>query len=233
MRRSPAGFRPVVVAAAAAGLAGCDGPLSTLDPAGPAAATIAGLWWAMMSGGIVLLTIVMALLAWAFLRPGAGRTTSPRVWLAGGGLVLPAVVLTPLLLAGLWAGERLLARPGVPGIVRVDVTARQWQWDFVYPDATPAVSTNVLHIPVGRPVDVHVTSADVIHSFWVPRLAGKIDAIPGHVTVVRLAADRPGVFHGVCAEFCGTAHAHMGFTVEAHAADAYEDRLRRLGRNTR
>lgn len=212
--------------------AGCSGPLSTLDPAGPAAATIAGLWWAMLVGATALLGLVMALLLWTFLRPGAGRRTSANLWLAGGGLVLPALVLTPLLVGGLWAGERLLAHPGTVGVLRIELTARQWQWDFVYPDAVdgPAASTNVLHIPAGRTVDVHVTSADVIHSFWVPRLAGKIDAIPGHVNVVRLSADQAGVFRGVCAEFCGTAHAHMAFTVEAHPQDEYAERLRRLTR---
>jgi cytochrome c oxidase subunit 2 len=73
----------------------------------------------------------------------------------------------------------------------------------------------VLAIPVGRPVDVRVTSTDVIHSFWVPRLAGKIDAIPGHVNVIRISADRPGVYRGQCSEFCGTGHATMDFRVEA------------------
>src|SRR5690606_6054197 len=107
---------------------------------------------------------------------------------------------------------------------------RQWQWDVAYPDAPGAAkaSVNVLHIPVGRPVDVHVTTADVIHSFWVPRLGGKIDAIPGRTNVVRLQADHAGVFHGVCAEFCGTAHAAMRMQVEAHEDGALADALAAL-----
>jgi cytochrome c oxidase subunit II len=201
-------------------LPGCRGDLSTLDPAGPHAASIASLWWVMFYGAVILFALVCVLLAFAFLRPGIGRRAPPSLWLVGGGLVLPAVVLTPLMIYALWTGERLLFRPADGGVTQVDVLARQWEWSFTYrkADGSTHRSVNVLHIPAGQKVRLNVTSADVIHSFWVPRLAGKIDAIPGHSTVLRLSADAPGMYRGLCAEFCGVAHLEMQMTVQAHAS---------------
>jgi len=205
-------------------LAGCSGPLSTLDPAGGAASSVATLWWVMLAGATALLMLVLVLLAWSFMR--SAGSVRPEVWLIGGGLVLPGVVLPPLLIYGLWGGEQLLARPGAAALT-VEVHAERWRWTFRYPDAEggPRTSTDVLHIPAGRPIDISVTSGDVIHSFWVPRLAGKIDAIPGHTNVLRLSADRPGIYHGTCAEFCGTGHTAMTMRVEVHAAEDYAARV--------
>jgi heme/copper-type cytochrome/quinol oxidase subunit 2 len=109
-------------------------------------------------------------------------------------------VLTALLDYALFLGEWLVPR-AESGILRVDDNARQWQWDFIYPDTPGAPGTvDILHIPAGQPVDIHVSSADVIHSFWVPRLGGKIDAIPGDTNVIRLFADQPGTYHGKCSD---------------------------------
>lgn len=173
----------------------------------------------MLAGAILLFGLVMALLAVGFVRPAAGRRIPGGYWLVGGGLVLPAVVLTPLLIYGLWSGERLFASRA-ESAVRIDVMARQWEWVFIYRDAEGGTSesVNVMHVPAGRPVQIHMTSADVIHSFWIPRLAGKIDAIPGHVTVLRFTADAPGIYRGQCAEFCGTSHLDMRMDVQAHAS---------------
>lgn len=227
MPRRRAKFTAVFVAGLAATLGGCRGPLSTLDPAGPAAGAIAELWWVMLIGATVLFAGVMALLLWTFLKPGAGASLSPRLWLVGGGLVLPGLVLAPLLVYALFTGERLLAHPGAPDVLAVEAEARQWQWTFRYIDGNGnrRVSDNTLHIPAGRPIDVRVTSVDVIHSFWVPRLGGKIDAVPGHTNVIRLSASQPGTYRGVSAEFSGVGYTHMEFNVEAHPADAYADRL--------
>jgi len=222
-------FTGPAVAAVGLTLAGCTGPLSTLDTAGPAAASIATLWWVMLAGAMALFALVVALLLAAFVKPGSGAGTRPLLWLAGGGLVLPAFVLTPLLFYALWSGERLLAHP-LSGAIRIEAEARQWQWTFTYPDAAggPRSTVNVLHVPAGSPVDLRITSADVIHSFWVPRLAGKIDAIPGHTNMLRVVAERPGFYRGVCAEFCGTGHTGMEVLVEAHPPDEYAARLVRL-----
>ncbi len=198
-------------------LVACSGPFSTLEPAGPAAASTAKLWWVMLAGATALLGLVLVSIAAAFIRPGLGRGTPASLWIVGGGLILPAVVLTPLMVYALASGERLFQARG-EGRVQVHVLARQWEWIFTYraPDGATRASRNVLHIPAAHPVRLNITSADVIHSFWVPKLAGKIDATPGHMTMLRLSADNPGLYRGLCAEFCGTAHWEMQMVVEAH-----------------
>ncbi|ATQ68699.1 MULTISPECIES: cytochrome c oxidase subunit II [Methylosinus] len=195
-------------------LAGCAGALSTVDPAGPAAARIATLWWAMLVGSAAILALVMALLAAAFLKAPSAPREDERVWIHGLGVVFPLCVLAALLIYGLVIGEALLPRRG-GDVVTVRAQARQWSWSFGYADA--ALRTQgVLHIPAGRPVDVEITSVDVIHSFWVPRLAGKLDAIPGQVNVLRIEAFAPGEYHGVGAEFSGPGYSSDAFTVIAH-----------------
>ena len=206
------------------GLSGCAGKLSILDPAGPAARSTALLWWVMFAGALAIMALVLGLVAFAFLRPGWGRDIAPKRWLVWGGLAFPGVVLSSLLVFALATGERLLAHPGEPGLLRVEARPQQWVWEFRYPGVEGA-TTGTLHLPAGRPVDVAVIGTDVIHSFWVPRLGGKIDAIPGHVNVIRLSADRPGTYGGVCAEFCGTGHADMAFTVIAHPPETYAPAL--------
>lgn len=176
----------------------------------------------MLIGATLIFAFVMVLLALVFIRRGIGRATPAAWWLAGGGLALPAVVLTPLLVYALWSGERLFPT-GDPAVAQIDVVARQWEWSFIYRNGAGESlrSSNTLHIQAGRPVQLNITSADVIHGFWVPRLAGKIDAIPGHVTVLQLKADAPGLYRGLCAEFCGAAHMEMQFAVRAHTAEEF------------
>jgi cytochrome c oxidase subunit 2 len=130
------------------------------------------------------------------------------------------VVLSALLVYALLQGDRLRPQPAEDAF-EIHGTARMWSWEFSAPDGS-SPSRNVLRIPAGRPVDLHVTSADVIHSFWIPRLGGKMDAIPGHTNVIRLMADRPGTYRGVCAEFCGIGHSTMFLTVEAVAAESFD-----------
>ena len=174
----------------------------------------------MFAFATVVLLAVVALWIHAMRRdpgdPSAAR--SKRVhsrWLVGGGLVLPLASVTVLLGFGIPIGHNMLPLPTGEDVVRIDVTGHQWWWEVTYPEAGVSLRDE-LHIPVGVPVDVHITGGDVIHSFWVPRLGGKLDAIPGHTGVLRLRAQAPGIYRGQCAEFCGTGHAHMSFTVEAH-----------------
>ena len=172
----------------------------------------------MLTGAGVVMTLVLVLLALTFGRSGPLGRIGARGWLVGGGLVLPGVTLTALGAYALVLGESLLARP-VPGeVTTVRAVGRQWEWRFGAADGE--LRPGRLIIPAGRPVDVLVTSEDVIHSFWVPRLAGKIDAIPGHVNVIRISAAEPGIYAGVCAEYCGVGHTHMPFVVEAVAEPA-------------
>lgn len=207
-------------------MVGCTNHLSTVHPAGPAAATIATLWWVLLAGAVTIFAMVMVLLVLAFRASGSDAPSAEhgleRHWIIGMGLVFPGVVLAALLAYGLIIGERLLPRDATD-IVQVEAEARQWAWRFTYPGRPIAAADGVLHIPAGRPIDVHITSLDVIHSFWVPRLAGKLDAIPGHVNILRIEADLPGTYAGVSAEFSGTGYQNHRFIVTAHDAAGWAE----------
>jgi cytochrome c oxidase subunit 2/cytochrome aa3-600 menaquinol oxidase subunit 2 len=172
----------------------------------------------MLAGAALIFLFVMVLVALAFRRGGEERAPQ-RVWIVGLGLAFPVAVLSALLIWGLVLGERHLI-PG-DGVPVVQAEARQWAWTFRYPESGRAATEDVLLIPAGEPVDVELTSRDVIHSFWVPRLAGKLDAIPGRTNVLRLQADAPGDYAGVSAEFSGTGYLGHRFTVRALDADAW------------
>lgn len=207
-------------------LTGCTGPLSALDPAGPSARSAALLWWSMFAYATVVLVAVVALWLYAMRRPQDTRdeTQQRRThnrWIIGGGVILPTVSILLLLVFGVPMGHRMLPLPPAEGeAFRIEVTGHQWWWEVRYPDST-IVLKNELHIPAGTPIDIHLSTADVIHGFWVPRLGGKLDAIPGRVNVLRLQADKPGVYRGQCAEFCGLHHAGMQFTVTAHLPEDF------------
>ncbi|MFN3275414.1 MAG: cytochrome c oxidase subunit II [Paracoccus sp. (in: a-proteobacteria)] len=195
-------------------LAACDGPLSTLAPSGPAARDAALLWWAMLAGAALITGLVMVLLVLAIRNRGARATE--RRWIWGWGLGFTLSVLTVLLGFSLWIGERMLAR--ADDALRVGAHAAQWEWRFTQPgpDGQPVQTRDVLYVPAGQSFDVAITAADVIHSFWVPQLGGKMDAIPGQQNLHRLRADSPGIYEGLCAEFCGLGHSVMRFTVVAY-----------------
>jgi cytochrome c oxidase subunit 2 len=138
-----------------------------------------------------------------------------------------AVMLIGLLFASVVTGRAVGTRPG-PEALSIEITGNQWWWHVEYdnPDPSLRVTTaNEIHIPVGRPVVITLQSNDVIHSFWVPNLHGKMDLIPGRVNSTWLTADRPGVYRGQCAEYCGVQHAHMALTVIAEPAPAFEQWL--------
>jgi heme/copper-type cytochrome/quinol oxidase subunit 2 len=204
-------------------LSGCTQNLSIVHPAGPAAAAIATLWWVLLAGAVTIFAFVMVLLALAFRTRGATDSSDhgyERRWILGLGLVFPVTVLGALLVYGLVIGERLMPR-AAPELVTVGAEARQWAWRFTYADMPGHATHDILHIPAGIPIDVQITSLDVIHSFWVPRLAGKLDAIPGHVNVLRIEADVPGEYAGVSAEFSGVGYRMHDFTVIAHDAEGW------------
>ncbi|WP_206597325.1 cytochrome c oxidase subunit II [Pseudacidovorax intermedius] len=221
-------------------LGGCRGPLSVLDPAGPSAGAIAQVWWWMFGVAVAVLVLMVVLGALAmrgrrggqgedagadahrFPGDGARQRRIARRCLIGGGLLLPGVAITALLVFGSPAGFHQLPWPGAAAApLRVEVTGHQWWWEVHYPDTGQRLR-NELRLPAGRAVDVHTRSADVIHGFWVPRLGGKLDAVPGRTLVVRLQADRPGTYRGVCAEFCGAGHAHMPMVVQAMPAEDFD-----------
>ncbi|WP_211315745.1 cytochrome c oxidase subunit II [Isoalcanivorax indicus] len=210
----------------AGSLTACGGDQSALAPAGSAARDVALLWWWMLGVSAVVLLAVCGLWLWAQFRtpPPTDQDTEQRIarrWLIGGGLALPLVAITVLLAFGIPIGHRMLPLPLTEAPMKIEVTGHQWWWEVHYPDTGITLEDHII-MPAGRPVDFHLESADVIHSFWVPRLGGKIDMIPGRTNVLRLQADAPGRFRGQCAEFCGLRHAHMVLTVEALAEDDWQ-----------
>ena len=178
----------------------------------------------MLIGALALFALVLILFVLVIRRPGWGSSVSPGRWIVLGGLVLPVAVLLPLVAYALIAGERLLPLPGTTP-PRVEAIANQWVWTFRYPDHGGVQTRNVLHLPAGTAVDILVSSKDVIHAFWIPRFAGKIDALPGHVNRLRIQADKPGRFEGQCNEFCGLGHPEMRFVVMVHRPEDYSNAL--------
>ena len=200
-------------------------PPPALDPAGPFAGPLNVLSWTLFAMGAAVLLVVLIALGLAVFGPRRWRTRlggERLVWI--GGLAFPVVVLSALLIWGLSLTSDLSEEPR-PGEMRVRVTGEMWWWRVTYLDdqgREVIQDANEVHIPVGRPVVFELDSADVIHSFWVPRLAGKVDMIPGRRNLLRLQADEPGAYGGQCAEYCGGPHALMGLVVVAHEPAAYE-----------
>ncbi len=211
-------------------VAGCAGPQSAIDPAGPAAASIHRLGVVLWIGAAVVTTLVTVLMLIPFFRR-TERPVNRRLFLWGGGVALPALTLTALVPYVMVVGWQMRA-PTPPEAPSVDVTGYLYWWDVSYrlPNGERATTANELRIPVGVPVEIFLRSADVIHSFWVPNLAGKTDLTPGRTTRMVIQADRPGTFRGQCAEFCGAQHSLMAFEVIAVAPAEYDAWLARLVR---
>lgn len=171
----------------------------------------------MAAFSVVVLIAITALWLYAIYRtPRMQERLGHGHWIIGGGVVLPLGSIMVLLAFGVPAGHRMQPLAPADGeVVLIEVTGHMWWWEVRYP-GTGIRLVDELHIPVGLPVDVVLESADVIHSFWIPQLAGKMDMIPGHTNVLRIEADRVGTFRGKCAEFCGRGHAEMQFVVHAH-----------------
>jgi cytochrome c oxidase subunit 2 len=206
----------------------CSGPQSSLDPAGPQAEQISGLWWQFFrtSTAVYCIVGVLIVMAVAFrvrrsltiptLQPSA-FWESVRAWIVGGALIATTAILFFLLVSDHIVG-RAVRNLTTDNAVKIRATGHQWWWEFRYDDPTPSkilTTANEIHIPIGRPVDFELQSTDVIHSFWIPNLHGKRDMIPGHPTHSVMQADRAGTYWGQCAEFCGYQHAKMRFKVVA------------------
>ena len=195
--------------------AGCDGPQSTLAPAGQGAEDIAQLFWWMLGGAVIVWVIVMAMAIYAIcVQPGRHHERRVTTAIIGGGVVFPTVVLTGLLIYGLGLLSSLVT-PAPPGSLTVHVTGAQYWWRVRYEghDGQTVELANELRLPVGEPVEILLDADDVIHAFWVPSLGGKVDMIPGRQTRLKLEPTRVGTYRGQCAEFCGTSHALMSFWV--------------------
>jgi len=210
-------------------VAGC-APFSSLHPAGQQAQSLATLGWWLIGLMTLIIVVMGALLLWAALRRrGSLQQHLPidvdggKGWILIGGVAIPVVVLSTLFFVTIGTLGALPGERKTPEI-ELQVTAHQWWWevDYLYSDLPDRFSTaNEIHIPVGQPVGIKLVSSDVIHSFWVPRLHGKLDLIPGHTNYIVLQADEPGVYRGECAEYCGVQHTHMRFVVVAETPEKY------------
>jgi cytochrome c oxidase subunit 2 len=201
-----------------------DGIQSALNPQGPHAAVTAEIAWVLFIGGTLIFAAVMALAAYAVWARRERAARLSESWLViGGGIVFPFVVLSTLLVYSLVrAGSLNVAADGAP--LQIEVTGEQWWWRVHYLDGSGQrdfATANEIRVPAGRPVEIRLESADVIHSFWVPALAGKLDMIPGRTNRLRIMAERPGHYRGQCAEYCGGPHAFMAFLVVAEEPERY------------
>jgi cytochrome c oxidase subunit II len=203
--------------AAALTLAGCDKTQNALAPESHQAKDIASLFWWMLGGAWLGLGVVVALLLWARIRARTPSHDEQAAWgvVLALGIATPVVVMATIFVVGDLFVIRTTEAPAASTTkLTIRVTAHMWWWSVRYP-GTAAVTANEIHIPARTPVRLEVDTADVIHSFWVPRLNRTIDAIPGRVNVIELDADAPGRYRGQCDEFCGLQHAHMAFYVDA------------------
>ena len=193
-----------------------NGP-SILRGAGSQGHEIAGLWWALFALAAAVYVVVAGLVIVGILR---GRRRENRgvhvgrenVAIVVGGIVMPVIVL--FVVAMLTVQTTVRADASARGGLRVEVVAKRWFWDVRYP-ATGVRTANEIRVPVDRPVTFRLDSADVIHSFWVPDIAGKVDTIPGQPNYLHVTITRPGTYLGECAEYCSIQHANMRFALIA------------------
>jgi cytochrome c oxidase subunit 2 len=198
-----------------------------LDPQGPVSAAMADLFWLMLGLGAVVFVVVVVVLALGLFR--RGKEGEPQVdrqrpdrfgrWFVVGGVVAPLVILLVVFGATVNA-MHFIPTTAPPEALVIEVVGHQFWWEVRYPDAG-ITTTNELHIPVGRRINLQLTSADVIHSFWVPELAGKLDLLPDRTNTLILQADEPGEHVSRCAEYCGLEHTKMLLTVVAEPEEQF------------
>ena len=218
---------PRLFAASLLAVAGCGGPFpqSTLAPRSNLGAEVDALftnifWWA-----VVVFAIVEGLLLFVIIRyrarPGAGQPSRlhGHTALEIGWTLAPALILVFIAVPTMRTIFATAARAPA-GALRIEVIGHQWWWEYRYPELG-IVTANEMHLPRGGPVELEMTSADVIHSFWAPGLGGKRDLTPGRVTRIAFTADSLGEVAGQCAEFCGASHANMRLRVFVESDSAF------------
>jgi cytochrome c oxidase subunit 2 len=210
-------------------------PLNYLTGAGPAAHSVVGLTWGLMVISVAVVLIVTGLVWAGIVRRGVrsakGVPAAVPVRREGDGMrwltIGVGISSVVLVISLVWTVAVLaqVSNPPTKPDLTIQVTGHQWWWQATYEPTDPArvfQTANEIHVPVGRPVRIELLSQDVIHSFWVPQLAGKTDTIPGRTNIAWIEADRPGVYWGQCTEYCGAQHAHMAFKVIADPPAAFE-----------
>jgi cytochrome c oxidase subunit 2 len=230
--------RILIVLVAVPCLSSCGGGIqNAINPAGPQAANLSRLWWLMF----IVCTVVFVLVMIVFLLSLRNRTKEPLATIPPvlelsqeqerrfrngviGAITVTVIILFVFLIASFSAGRSMTAELAHKNGLTIEVTGHQWWWEIRYTDVDASnifTTANEIHIPVGVPVTFTLYGADVIHSFWVPNLAGKKDLIPGKVNTLWLQADKPGVYRGQCAEYCGLQHAQMALWVVAEPQEQF------------
>jgi cytochrome c oxidase subunit 2 len=209
---------------------------SVLHPAGPQASQVYALWHQLAITATVVFVLVVAGLLYAALHrrtaPVPPHTADRRAGRAIGAAVSVTVaILMCFVGASLWADRAVTAPSGVTPL-HIRVIGHEWWWELQYDDSVPqhlVVTANEMHVPTGRPVRLELTSSDVIHSFWVPNVSGKMDLVPGRTNWLSFQVDSAGTWRGACAEFCGLQHARMKLTLVAERPDQFARWLAREG----
>ena len=228
----PAAALPVLLVSVLAGCSQADRPQSTMDPKGDYAQMIFNLSWPVFLIAGVVGVVVFAVIGVALVRfrerPDDEFTPkqvhgNPAMEI--GLTVLPAVLLAAIAIPTVNVLFKLNAAPEDPLVI--NVTGQQWWWEFDYPtimgdDELPLVTANEMVIPAGQQIRLNITSRDVIHSFWIPRLNGKRDAVPGRLQNWNMQADQPGEYWGQCTEYCGLSHTNMRMRVIALTPEDFD-----------
>ncbi len=203
------------------------GPQDYLSPEGPVARRADQLWDLTFAIAAVIFIVVEAVLVYTIIRfrrrPGREAAqfhgnTKLEVVLT----LIPTLILAGLAVPTVKAIADLAEKP--EGSLEISVTGKQFWWEYEYPDAGVRTA-NEMHVPTGRPIFLTLEGADVIHSFWIPKLTGKQDVVPGHTNHMQFIADEPGTYWGQCTEFCGLSHANMRLRVIAHEPAEFEQWL--------
>jgi cytochrome c oxidase subunit II len=200
---------------------------NVLDPRGPGAQQVAELWWIIFGLGTAVFVVVTALLVFVVYRRRVSRDKAEldlhevngTPWILWGGIVVPFIILMVTYGFSLRTLTNIANAPQAT-VATIEVLGHRWWWEVRYPEYG-IVTANEIVIPVGQPVEILLSSDNVIHSFWVPQLHGKLDMTPGRVDSMWLQADQPGVYRGLCAEFCGLQHSKMQFLVIAEEPDQF------------
>jgi cytochrome c oxidase subunit II len=231
MRVPKVQFLSATVSAAISPCQAAVAPMDYLHADGQMAKRILPLTQGLLIISAIVVVIIAALVLIAILRRARGGAVAGNALIEGEarGWIPIGVGLSTIVLVGLvvWTSVTMarIANPPSEPALSIAVRGHQWWWEFAYLNDDPSktfVTANEIHIPVGKPVRFALEGEDVIHTFWVPSLGGKIQLIPGQTNVTWLEADRPGVYRGQCSQFCGQQHAHMILSVFADQPEAFE-----------
>lgn len=212
-------------------LSSCENAPSTLDPNGPGASRVAGLWWLLLTIASIVTAVTFLLLGIALRRSRRDQPAEKAMGMHGerftilAGAAIPALILIAVTIVTLDVMADLDSPPEEPAQT-VEVIGWMWWWEVRYP-GTDAVTANEIHIPAGETIELVVSASDVIHTFWVPEIHGKIDMFPGKENTMWIKADEPGVYRGQCAEFCGIQHTFMAKLLIVHEPDEFQAWLER------